>query len=400
MDQHRDLIEIEAVTKHFGRILAVDQVSATIRENEFFALLGPSGCGKTTLLRLLAGLETPDSGRLMLEGRDLVGVKPWRRPLNMMFQSYALFPHMNVYDNVAYGLRQEGTNRDEVDRRVGDVLALVQLSGFGRRRPQQLSGGERQRIALARALVKRPKVLLLDEPLAALDRKLRVEMQLELKRLQHSVGITFLIVTHDQEEALVMADRIAVMDRGHILQIATPDELYEAPSSRFVATFIGESTIFAGRLEIRGAEATVVGDGSRWRVTPGTPGRVGLSDGAAASIIVRPERLRLERLEGAVPGSRSNDRDLFNSVEGVVSDAAYFGSTRKYVVALDSGRGALARVQVGQRGDDLAPGTRVNATWAIEHGVLVADDSPSPWPGDDTPLGLAPAAADARATEG
>src|SRR3990172_1743372 len=256
MEPQRELIRIEGVTKRFGHIVAVDEVNATIRENEFFALLGPSGCGKTTLMRLLAGFETPDAGRLLLDGRDLVGVRPYRRPLNMMFQSYALFPHMTVFDNIAYGLRQEGAGRGEIERRVADAVAL------------------------ARALVKRPKVLLLDEPLAALDRKLRVEMQLELKRLQDTVGITFLIVTHDQEEALVMADRVAIMDRGRILQVATPDELYEAPNSRFVASFIGESNIFIGRLSIAGDTATLVGERATWSVAPGAPGRVGLANGA------------------------------------------------------------------------------------------------------------------------
>jgi len=395
MEQHHDLIRIEEVTKRFGQLVAVDDVSATIRENEFFALLGPSGCGKTTLLRLLAGLETPDAGRLLLEGRDLVGVRPWKRPLNMMFQSYALFPHMNVYDNVAYGLRQEGKGHAEIERRVGDILALVRLVGFGQRRPHQLSGGERQRVALARALVKRPKVLLLDEPLAALDRKLRVEMQLELKRLQHSIGITFLIVTHDQEEALVMADRVAVMDRGRILQVATPDELYETPNSRFVAAFIGESTIFRGRLEIRGAESAVVSDRARWRVAPAAPGQAGLGDGAAASIIVRPERLRLERLEApaARDGRGTAASGLYNRVEGEVTDVAYFGATRKYVLALSDGTVALARVQVGQSGDDLAPGMHVTATWAIDHGVLVADEGVPPAQPSASP-GSAPPAAD------
>src|SRR3990170_259310 len=395
MEPQRELIRIEGVTKRFGHIVAVDEVNATIRENEFFALLGPSGCGKTTLMRLLAGFETPDAGRLLLDGRDLVGVRPYRRPLNMMFQSYALFPHMNVFDNIAYGLRREGAGRGEIERRVADALALVQLTGFGRRRPHQLSGGERQRVALARALVKRPKVLLLDEPLAALDRKLRVEMQLELKRLQDTVGITFLIVTHDQEEALVMADRVAIMDRGRILQAATPDELYEAPNSRFVASFIGESNIFIGRLSIAGDTATLVGERATWSVAPGAPGRVGLANGAWAAIVVRPERLHLERLESAVPFDRQTmDAGALNRVDGVVGDVVYLGSTRKYVVELSDGSRALSRVQVGQSGDDLTPGTRVRTTWAIKHGVLVPAEAASSWSGAGTLLGLAPAAAD------
>ena len=227
------------MTKRFGEVVAVDQVSLAIQRNEFFALLGPSGCGKTTLLRMLAGFEMASAGRILIDGEDMAGVVPNRRPVNMVFQSYAVFPHMTVADNVAYGLRVSGTPHAEIGPRVEDALAMVRLTGFEQRRPDQLSGGQRQRVALARALIKRPKVLLLDEPLSALDKKLREEMQLELVRLQQEVGITFVIVTHDQEEALSMADRIAVMDQGRILQVAPPDELYEQPNCRMVADFIG-----------------------------------------------------------------------------------------------------------------------------------------------------------------
>ena len=238
------IIRIEGASRRFGQVAAVDQVSLEIRANELFALLGPSGCGKTTLLRLLAGLERAGAGRILIDGEDMEGVPPHRRPVNMVFQSYAVFPHMSVAQNVAYGLKVSGVPRAEAALRVGQALAMVRLDGLEARRPDQLSGGQLQRVALARALVKRPKVLLLDEPLSALDRKLREEMRLELVRLQHEVGITFVIVTHDQEEALSMADRIGVMDQGRLLQVASPRELYEAPNCRMVADFIGKMNLF------------------------------------------------------------------------------------------------------------------------------------------------------------
>ena len=240
-------VEILGVTKRYGPIVALDGVSLTLAENEFFALLGPSGCGKTTLLRILAGFELPDEGALRLEGRDLLELRPNQRPFNMMFQSYALFPHMTVRGNVAYGLEMEGVPDPERRRRVDEILTLVQLETEADRKPHLLSGGQRQRVALARALVKRPRLLLLDEPLAALDKKLRQQMQLELKRLQHEVGITFVLVTHDQEEALVMADRIALMDRGRVVQLGSPREIYDRPVNLFAADFIGAMNILEGR---------------------------------------------------------------------------------------------------------------------------------------------------------
>ncbi|MGB7175804.1 MAG: ABC transporter ATP-binding protein, partial [Xanthobacteraceae bacterium] len=242
------LLRIEGLRKQFGGYTAVDQLSLDIYQGEFFALLGPSGCGKTTLLRLIAGFERPDAGRILLDGIDLAQVPPHRRPVNMMFQSYALFPHLNVEDNVAFGLKQEGLAKPRIAERVADMLALVKLENLGRRKPHELSGGQRQRVALARSLVKRPRVLLLDEPMAALDKKLRGETQFELMELQRQLSLTFIIVTHDQSEAMTVADRIAVMDRGRLAQVAPPQEIYEQPNSRWVADFIGEVNLFEGRV--------------------------------------------------------------------------------------------------------------------------------------------------------
>src|SRR5262249_34805755 len=244
-------ISFEGVTKKFGDFTAVNDLSLIIYEREFFALLGASGCGKSTLLRMLAGFDNPTSGRILLDGQDLKGIPPYRRPANMMFQSYALFPHMTVENNIAFGLKQEGMPRPDIDKRVKEMLELVKLGPFAKRKPHQLSGGQRQRVALARSLAKRPKVLLLDEPLGALDKKLREETQFELMDLQQELGMTFIIVTHDQEEAMTMADRIAIMDKGKIMQVATPPEVYEAPASRFVADFVGTVNLFEGKVTAR-----------------------------------------------------------------------------------------------------------------------------------------------------
>ncbi len=253
------VISIRNAAKRFNDVTALNDVSIDIMENEFFALLGPSGCGKTTLLRSIGGFERLDSGSILLDGDDLGNAKPYARPINMMFQSYALFPHMKVRDNVAYGLRAERLPKDEIAERVAEILRIVDMEDRADRRPNQLSGGQRQRVALARALVKRPRVLLLDEPLSALDRKLRQEMQLELKRMQHEIGLTFIVVTHDQEEALTMADRIAVMEAGRVLQIASPQELYRHPADRFVASFIGTMNLIPGTPTNDGVDVPGVG---------------------------------------------------------------------------------------------------------------------------------------------
>ncbi len=298
MPDSNTIITIRNVVKRFGSsVTAVNDVSLDIRRGEFFALLGPSGCGKTTLLRMLAGFESPSEGEILIDGEDMDGVEPNKRSVNMVFQSYAVFPHMTVHQNVAYGLKVAGTPKGEINQRVGEALALVQLESMADRKPDQLSGGQRQRVALARALVKKPKVLLLDEPLSALDAKLREQMQLELVRLQKSVGITFVIVTHDQNEALSMADRIAVMEHGNVLQLAPPAELYEYPNCRFVADFIGKMNLFDGQV-VGARDGRVV---VRVNALSDRVGDLELPyDGEArggVGVAIRPEKLRLSSSE-------------------------------------------------------------------------------------------------------
>ncbi len=304
------LLSLENVDKHFGLIRAVDKLNLDIQENEFFALLGASGSGKTTLLRILAGFETPTAGRILLDGQDISQMPPNLRPINLMFQSYALFPHMTIAQNIAYGLEMEKVAKDEIKRRVRDMLEIIQLSHLANRKPDQLSGGQRQRVALGRALVKRPRLLLLDEPLAALDKKLRGEMQLELKRIQHEFGITFIIVTHDQEEALVMADRVAILKDGGLLQCDSPHNIYEKPNSQYAANFIGVMNFLPGTFQDGSIRAS---DG---KVISSDHGPTGLNNGDKVVIAVRPERLHIgvhdgdNRLKGRVVATAYHGLDL------------------------------------------------------------------------------------------
>jgi putrescine transport system ATP-binding protein len=320
-------IRIENVTKRFGDFTAVNNLSLTVFEKEFFALLGASGCGKSTLLRMLAGFEQPSEGRILLDGQDLRGIPPYRRPVNMMFQSYALFPHMTVEKNIAFGLKQDGMPKPEIEARVAEMLKLVKLEQFAKRKPHQLSGGQRQRVALARSVAKRPKVLLLDEPLGALDKKLREETQFELMDLQQNLGLTFVVVTHDQEEAMTMADRIAILDKGEVMQVATPTEVYEAPSSRFVAGFVGNVNMFEGKVAARDAATTRITGGSGAEIVVDNVGET--TTGADIAFAIRPEKIKV---------SSKRPAEAVNALEGEVYDIAYLGDMTVYHVKLDDGQ--------------------------------------------------------------
>lgn len=329
------LIRIEQVTKRFGDFTAIDDLSIDIFPREFFALLGPSGCGKTTLMRMLAGFETPSQGRITIDGQDMAGVAPNRRPVNMMFQSYALFPHLSVWDNVGFGLKREGMAKDKLAARVEEMLKLTQLDAFARRKPHQLSGGQRQRVALARSLAKAPKLLLLDEPLGALDKKLRQDTQFELMDIQERTGTTFVIVTHDQEEAMTVASRVAVMNHGKLVQVDPPDQIYEQPNSIYVADFIGDVNLIPGR-------TTHVDDMAElsWAEGKGTlvgqPGG-GVQTDAGASFAIRPEKIAI-----------SKDRpDARNRVQGKIIDIGYLGNLSTYHVELHEG--PVITCEVGNR---------------------------------------------------
>ena len=362
------LLRIEAVRKTFGRSTAVDGLSLDIHAGEFFALLGPSGCGKTTLLRMLAGFETPDAGRILLDGADIADVLPHQRPVNMMFQSYALFPHLNVRDNISFGLKNAGLTRAGIDGRVGEMLDLVKLKALESRKPHQLSGGQKQRVALARALARRPHLLLLDEPLAALDKKLREETQSELIALQRRLGTTFVIVTHDQNEAMTMAGRIGVMNDGRLEQVATPRQLYEAPESRWVAGFVGDINLIEGDVTLH--------DGHRLTVATAQAGTLLATeprqklDGTSVCLAIRPEKIRLARKGPAAGPGMSGS---MNSVEGVVSEVGYLGGLSVYELTLDHGailRAALAntaRLDV----DAYSIGQRVVAWFAPDDCVVL-----------------------------
>jgi len=338
------LLSIESVVKTFGGFRAVDALSLDIQAGEFFALLGPSGCGKTTLLRMLAGFETPDEGRILLDGKDIAQVPPHQRPVNMMFQSYALFPHLNVRDNIAFGLKRARLPSADIDARVTEMIALVKLEGMEKRKPDQLSGGQRQRVALARSLARRPQLLLLDEPLAALDKKLRESTQLELMELQRRLGLTFVIVTHDQQEAMTMAGRIGVMDAGRLQQVATPRELYEAPRSRWIAEFVGDINLIEGQLEASADKILTMA--RRIAIATTEAGTIYVAEprqpltGTDLCVAIRPEKVKLSRR--APP---SDDARAINRLEGVVTDVGYLGGSTCYKIRLDSGlvlRSAMA----------------------------------------------------------
>ncbi|NTJ41410.1 ABC transporter ATP-binding protein [Agrobacterium larrymoorei] len=360
-------IRFENVTKKFGDFTAVDNLMLDIYEREFFSLLGPSGCGKTTLMRMLAGFEEPTEGRILLQGKDISGVPPYKRPTNMMFQSYALFPHMSVEKNIAFGLEQDNLPKADIATRVEEMLRLVKLTEFAKRKPSQLSGGQRQRVALARSLAKRPKVLLLDEPLGALDKKLREETQFELMDLQQTLGLTFLIVTHDQEEAMTVSDRIAVMDKGIVVQVATPAEIYEAPNSRYVADFIGDINIFEATIKEKtpaeGKPAGIVLDCGGLTVT--VEQDCAASVGSQVAFAIRPEKVRISLDPPADPS--------MNVAHGEVWDIGYLGDFSVFIVKLDDGRiMRAAQANVSRLVDrPITFGDMVWLNWKADSGLVL-----------------------------
>jgi spermidine/putrescine transport system ATP-binding protein len=369
-------VRLVDVVKKFGEAIAVDHINLEVRDGEFFSLLGPSGCGKTTTLRMIGGFEEPTSGLIELQGQDVTWLPPFKRNVNTVFQNYALFPHLSIFENVAFGLRRRGMKGPEVKHRVTDMLRLVELPGFENRKPTQISGGQAQRVALARALINRPAVLLLDEPLGALDLKLRKQMQVELKRIQQEVGITFIYVTHDQEEAMTMSDRIAVMNEGRYEQLGDPEALYERPTTRFVAGFLGISNLLPAT--ILGPDGDYVGaslaDATRIRVPRG------LVDGQSSIRIgVRPEKIRL--LDPAAEGPAGHNR-----LTGIVRDASYLGVSTQYQVEAKSGTLTVyeQNVERATRAELWARGDQVQLTWSPDHSFVVPNEDGS----SDTSTGV------------
>lgn len=357
-------VELQNVTKKFGDFVAVDTVSLQVIDGEFFSLLGPSGCGKTTCLRMIAGFELPTQGVIKIGGQDMGDTPPYKRPANTVFQNYALFPHMTIYENVAFGLEMKKTPRQEIKNRVHETLEMVRLPELASRKPRQLSGGQQQRVALARALINRPRVLLLDEPLSALDLKLRKTMQLELKELQQQVGITFIFVTHDQEEAITMSDRIAVMNDGEILQTGDPVEIYEQPNCRFVADFIGETNFIDGEVVEVGPGKTIVGLGNGLQIT--ARAAVNIAPGQAVTVAVRPEKINLTAQPVTTNGV---------SVAAVVEEAIYIGTDTRYKLRLAERRRVVARIQNVNSNPALARpfrrGDSVHLSWAVDNALVL-----------------------------
>ncbi|NYT69539.1 ABC transporter ATP-binding protein [Pusillimonas noertemannii] len=359
-----EFVRVDDVVKIYGDVVAVQSVNLSVRRREIFALLGSSGCGKSTLLRMLAGFEEPTSGRIYLDGEDITALAPYRRPVNMMFQSYALFPHMTVEANVSFGLKQEGVPRNEIHERVFEALDLVQMAGYSRRKPHQLSGGQQQRVALARSLVKRPKLLLLDEPMSALDKQIRQKTQIELVRILDQVGVTCIMVTHDQDEAMTMASRLAVMTEGQIVQCGTPQEVYEFPNSRFVAGFIGSTNLFTGTITVDEPDHVLIESDELLRpmhVNHGVSEPLGMQ----VYVSVRPEQIRV---------AREQPQAEYNWSRGIVSHMAWMGSHARYQLRLDSGLVVEAAVPRQIMAQTDAPGMdeEVFIHWSSESAVVLA----------------------------
>ena len=365
-NEHPALV-LRGLRKLFGSAVAVDGVDLEVRRGEFLTLLGPSGSGKTTTLRIVAGFMAPTSGSIEIDGSDMTRIPPHRRDVGMVFQNYALFPHMTAAQNIAFPLQMRRRPRFEIKRRVDEALALVKLDGFGDRFPRQLSGGQQQRVALARAVVFEPRLLLMDEPLGALDRKLREALQLEILHVSRQLGATVLYVTHDQEEALVMSDRIAIFSNGQIEQLGSGEDLYDRPASLFVADFIGESNILRGRYEQDGSGGWITRGPWRWRIGQVAAERAALDSGAAAALVVRPERIRIVGGTDEVPAGT-------NAVDAAIADVLYLGSDRKYELTMPDGQRAAVREQRdGGGGRQWQSGDPVRLTWSVDDGVLVAD---------------------------